>query len=111
MATLFLVVCATWVALAPGAYAQSFSNDTFIVPDVVAHDTMFRSLGVERETGTDPIVNGSQHSNGAAFADVNGDGSPDLYVSNQNQPNQLFFNDKKGGFVEQKSGPAVQEVV
>ena len=47
MATLFLVVCATWVALAPGAYAQSFSNDTFIVPDVVAHDTMFRSQAWE----------------------------------------------------------------
>ena len=58
MATLFLVVCATWVALAPGAYAQSFSNDTFIVPDVIAHDTMFGSLGVELETGTDPTVTG-----------------------------------------------------
>eukprot|EP01048_Picozoa_sp_COSAG05_P000472 COSAG05_NODE_12_length_37297_cov_117.537072_35_plen_123_part_00 len=66
---------------------------------------------MELETGTDPIVTGSKNSWNAVFADVNRDGSPDLYVVNDGQPNQLFFSDKKGGFVVQaESNNAVKEM-
>ncbi|MPR33532.1 VCBS repeat-containing protein [Salmonirosea aquatica] len=39
---------------------------------------------------------------GAGVADVNGDGWPDLYVSNDYQvPDYLYINNKKGGFTDQ----------
>ena len=36
------------------------------------------------------------HSLGAAFADVNGDGRPDLYVANDLDPNRLYLNEPDG---------------
>ena len=59
------------------------------------------------EVTSGPAVSGSKASGGAVILDANGDGWNDLYVVNTGEPNQLFHNDKNGGFAEQKSGPAV----
>jgi hypothetical protein len=45
---------------------------------------------VAAQVGIDPA--GTDHSLGAAFTDVNGDGRPDLYVANDLDPNRLYLN-------------------
>jgi hypothetical protein len=45
---------------------------------------------VAAEAGIDKA--GKDHSLGAVFADVNGDGRPDLYVANDLDPNRLYLN-------------------
>ena len=47
-----------------------------------------------RETGVQAGLeaSGFSHGLGAAFLDVNGDGRPDLYVANDEDPNQLYVN-------------------
>lgn len=42
----------------------------------------------------------NQTSSGALFADFNGDGFPDLFVSSFGGPNALFINDGKGHFTD-----------
>ena len=37
-------------------------------------------------------------SNAVVFADINNDGSPDLFIANRNSPNKLYLNDGKGLF-------------
>ncbi|MES1247763.1 MAG: MFS transporter [Actinomycetota bacterium] len=37
-----------------------------------------------------------RHGLGAIFTDVNGDGRPDLYVANDEDPNQLYINERGG---------------
>jgi Na+-translocating ferredoxin:NAD+ oxidoreductase RnfD subunit len=52
----------------------------------------FREAGVR--AGLDPAP--YDHSLGAVFADVNGDGRPDLYVANDEDPNRLYLNEPGG---------------
>ncbi|MHB8643572.1 MAG: FG-GAP-like repeat-containing protein [Gaiellaceae bacterium] len=52
----------------------------------------FREVG--RQVGLDPKP--YDHSLGAVFTDVNGDGRPDLYVANDEDPNRLYINVKGG---------------
>jgi Na+-translocating ferredoxin:NAD+ oxidoreductase RnfD subunit len=52
----------------------------------------FREVG--REVGIDPPP--YDHSLGAVFTDVNGDGRPDLYVANDEDPNRLYINEPGG---------------
>lgn len=64
-------------------------------------NALYRNLGnwrfadVTAQTGT-ALEN--QLSTGAAFADVNGDGWPDLLVNSMGGPNALFLNNGRGGF-------------
>ena len=76
------------------------------MPTAVAQDTVFDGL-LSLEVKSGPAVTGGKASNGGVTMDVNRDGAHDLYVVNDGQPNQLFLGKKNGGFVEQKSGPAV----
>ena len=39
-------------------------------------------------------------SNGVAFADVNNDGFPDLFIANRNSGNKLYLNDGSGNFTD-----------
>ncbi|MDE3191376.1 MAG: VCBS repeat-containing protein, partial [Acidobacteriota bacterium] len=48
----------------------------------------FREVGVQ--AGLE--ASGFRHGLGAEFVDVNGDGRPDLYVANDEDPNQLYVN-------------------
>jgi Na+-translocating ferredoxin:NAD+ oxidoreductase RnfD subunit len=52
----------------------------------------FREVG--RQVGIDPAP--YDHSLGAIFTDVNGDGRPDLYVANDEDPNKLYLNEPGG---------------
>jgi len=52
----------------------------------------FREVGVQ--VGLDPPP--YDHSLGALFMDVNGDGRPDLYVANDEDPNRLYINEPGG---------------
>jgi hypothetical protein len=51
----------------------------------------FREVG--RQVGLDPR---EEHGLGAIFTDVNGDGRPDLYVANDEDPNRLYLNEPGG---------------
>lgn len=53
-----------------------------------------RFENVAAEVGIDTA--GKDHSLGAVFTDVNGDGRPDLYVANDLDPNRLYMNVKGG---------------
>jgi hypothetical protein len=56
----------------------------------------FREAGVQ--AGLE--ASGFSHGLGATFLDVNGDGRPDLYVANDEDPNQLYVNVPWPGGVE-----------
>jgi hypothetical protein len=60
-------------------------------PDAHGH-SRFKDVAVK--AGID--VKGTDHSLGAVFADVNGDGRPDLYVANDLDPNRLYVNEPGG---------------
>jgi hypothetical protein len=47
------------------------------------------------------VEGGDNHADGAVFADINGDGKLDLYVSNRTGPNQLFVNQGGGKFKDE----------
>ena len=61
-------------------------------PDGRAH---FREVGAQ--AGLDPAPH--DHSLGAVFTDANGDGSLDLYVANDEDPNRLYLNFSSRSFV------------
>jgi hypothetical protein len=52
----------------------------------------FKDVGVEAGLESSHF----SHGLGSVFTDVNGDGRPDLYVANDEDPNQLYVN-KQGG--------------
>ena len=52
----------------------------------------FKEVGVEAGLESSHF----SHGLGSVFTDVNGDGRPDLYVANDEDPNQLYVN-KQGG--------------
>jgi Na+-translocating ferredoxin:NAD+ oxidoreductase RnfD subunit len=52
----------------------------------------FREVGVQAGLDHAPY----DHSLGAVFSDFNGDGRPDLYVANDEDPNRLYLNEPGG---------------
>src|SRR3954466_2871561 len=63
-------------------------------------DELFLNLGHRRfrEVGARVGIDRGpyDHSLGAVFTDANGDGRPDLYVANDEDPNRLYVNEKGG---------------
>ena len=71
-------------------------------------NVLYRNLGnwrFEDITASSGVACPGQHSIGATFADVNGDGHLDLIVTARGGPNRLFINDGKGHFTEDLSFP------
>ncbi len=91
-----------------------------LVTRLDAPDILFRNLGngrFEDASEVSGLADFDLQSNGAAFADIDGDGDLDLYVSvlgsrgePPNDRNHLFLNDGSGHFVEAalERGVAVQ---
>ena len=74
----------------PGSLA-GFPTNIAAVRDLLylnEGDGRFREVG--RTAGLEPA--GARHGLGAQFLDVNGDGRPDLYVANDEDPNELYVN-------------------
>jgi Na+-translocating ferredoxin:NAD+ oxidoreductase RnfD subunit len=67
----------------PGVRDELFLNEG---------DRQFREVGVQ--AGIDPAP--YAHALGAEFLDVNADGRPDLYIANDEDPNQLYLNERGG---------------
>src|SRR6516162_5486608 len=55
----------------------------------------------EDATAKAGLFDNSSKSLGVAVLDVNNDGWPDLVIANDTQPNKLYVNNTKGGFIEQ----------
>ncbi len=72
------------------------------------NNVLYRNLGnwkFEDITASAGVACPGQHSIGATFADVNGDGALDLIVTARGGPNRLFINDGKGHFTEDLTFP------
>ena len=70
---------------------------------------LFRNLGEMRFTDVTAEVGvvTDDRGRGASFIDVDNDGDLDLYVCNDERPNQLFVNDGKGKFRENATAAGV----
>src|SRR6185437_7661035 len=64
---------------------------------------LYRNLGngkFEDVTKKAGLENSTSKSLGIVTFDYNGDGWPDLFISNDTQPNKLYRNNKNGTFTE-----------
>jgi hypothetical protein len=74
----------------------------FDVVDPAIATPVFADVSQQAGVGTSiPAAHCGQFANGAAWADVDGDGDPDLLVTRLGDPVQLFINDGKGHFTEE----------
>ncbi|QDT68842.1 ASPIC and UnbV [Planctomycetes bacterium MalM25] len=66
-------------------------------------DRLYRNDGGGRFTDVSESagINAPARGWGVIAADLTGDGWPDLYVCNDEEPNQLWVNDGKGGFYDE----------
>jgi Na+-translocating ferredoxin:NAD+ oxidoreductase RnfD subunit len=93
----------------PDLYVAGYTERNGAIPGSVAgfptnhlgvRDELFLNLGhgrfrnVAARIGLDPAP--FDHSLGALFTDVNGDGRPDLYVANDEDANKLYVNEPGG---------------
>jgi Na+-translocating ferredoxin:NAD+ oxidoreductase RnfD subunit len=89
----------------PDIFAAGYSDTSEPVPNSLAgfptnvagvRDLLFlnEGRGRFREVGVQAGLESAsfRHGLGAQFVDVNGDGRPDLYVANDEDPNQLYVN-------------------
>jgi len=84
-----------------GDYDGDGWPDVFLTQPNVG-SRLYRNLGGFRfEDVTSSTVGDSPHGQGATFVDIDNDSDLDLFVCNDEQPNQLFVNDGQGGFREQ----------
>jgi Na+-translocating ferredoxin:NAD+ oxidoreductase RnfD subunit len=69
-------------------------NHPGVRDELVLNEGHRRFRDVSTQVGLDPAP--YDHSLGAVFTDVNGDGRPDLYVANDTDPNRLYLNEPGG---------------
>ena len=75
--------------LVAGVVAGRFALDAFRAPEAPRFDDVTAAAGLSSYTGM---------TYGAAWGDFDGDGLPDLYVTNHLNPAKLFRNEGKGRF-------------
>jgi hypothetical protein len=93
----------------PDIFVAGYTNMAAAIPGSIAgfptnhegvRDLLFLNQGGERfkEVGIAAGLASShfRHGLGATFTDVNGDGRPDLYVANDEDPNDLYINEPGG---------------
>jgi Na+-translocating ferredoxin:NAD+ oxidoreductase RnfD subunit len=93
----------------PDLYVAGYTERDGAIPGSVAgfptnhlgvRDELFLNVGHGRFRDVGPRVGLDpppyDHSLGALFTDVNGDGRPDLYVANDEDPNKLYLNEPGG---------------
>jgi Na+-translocating ferredoxin:NAD+ oxidoreductase RnfD subunit len=93
----------------PDLYVAGYTNMASPIPSSVkgfpgdhqgVRDLLFLNLGHRHfeEVGTPVGLDKPpyDHSLGAVFSDFNGDGRPDLYVANDEDPNRLYLNEPGG---------------
>jgi hypothetical protein len=81
-------------------------NKSYCTPDAYkgTSSKLYRNLGngkfedVTRRAG---LADSTSKSLGVTVLDYNGDGWPDLFVSNDTQPNKLYRNNGHGAFIEE----------
>jgi cytochrome oxidase Cu insertion factor (SCO1/SenC/PrrC family) len=86
-------------------------QDLFFV-NQVGPNALFRNLGggrFEDITGGSAVAVGDRSCVAAAFADVDNDGDPDLFVTSVRQGNLLFRNDGKGHFTDATAGSGLDD--
>ena len=74
----------------PGSLAGFPTNIAAVRDLLYLNEGNGRFREVSRQAGLEP--DGARHGLGAQFVDVNGDGRPDLYVANDEDPNELYVN-------------------
>jgi hypothetical protein len=93
----------------PDLFVAGYTNMAAQIPGSVAgfptnhegvRDLLYLNIGGGRfkESGVAAGLEAShfRHGLGATFTDVNGDGRPDLYVANDEDPNDLYLNEPGG---------------
>jgi hypothetical protein len=93
----------------PDLFVAGYTNMADAIPGSIAgfptnqagvRDLLYLNQGGGRfrEVGVQAGLESShfQHGLGALFTDVNGDGRPDLYVANDEDPNDLYINEPGG---------------
>jgi hypothetical protein len=93
----------------PDIFVAGYTNMAAAIPGSIAgfptnhegvRDLLYLNQGGERfkEVGVAAGLESShfRHGLGATFTDVNGDGRPDLYVANDEDPNDLYINEPGG---------------
>jgi Na+-translocating ferredoxin:NAD+ oxidoreductase RnfD subunit len=81
-------------ATIPGSVAGFPTNHLGVRDELFLNEGNRHFSEVGARVGIDPKP--YDHSLGAVFTDVNGDGRPDLYVANDEDPNRLYLNVKGG---------------
>jgi hypothetical protein len=89
---------------------QAFRDLLYLNEGLDSHGhSRFKDVALKAGIETEHV----DHSLGAAFTDVNGDGRPDLYVANDLDPNRLYVNEPGGplgfDFVEEGARAGVAD--
>lgn len=103
---LFVANYVQWTA--PGDLRCSLdgSSKSYCTPESYKGNSsrLFHNLGggkFEDATQKAGLGEPASKSLGVVVFDYNGDGWPDLFIANDTQPNKLYRNNQKGGFVEE----------
>ncbi len=105
-ADLFVANYVTWSKEKDQRCSLDGTNKSYCTPEVYkgTSSKLYHNLGngkfedVTRKAG---LGDATSKSLGVVVFDYNGDGWPDLFVSNDTQPNKLYRNNKNGTFTEE----------
>ncbi|HSU59841.1 MAG TPA: CRTAC1 family protein [Bryobacteraceae bacterium] len=105
-ADLFVANYVTWSKEKDQRCSMDGTNKSYCTPEVYKgiSSKLYRNLGngkFEDVTQKAGLGDATSKSLGVVVFDYNGDGWPDLFISNDTQPNKLYRNNKNGTFTEE----------